>query len=67
MLETYALKKLNAFRKALGLRPIVWKTTQCLTCKKVFDSYDYPRQRLCRRCRKETDDLVSFSIPGAWE
>jgi hypothetical protein len=56
-------EEINRFRKALGLKPIVRKMTNCLSCKKEFVSSDYPRQRLCSNCRTDTDDFSSYDTP----
>lgn len=62
MLETrIALCSINEIRKEVGLRPIIWKKTLCLKCEKEFESKDYPRQRLCTRCRYE--NYVTFTLP----
>jgi len=55
-------KEINDFRVEMGLAPIVRKQTQCLTCKKEFESKDYPRQRLCKKCRSDTDDFSSHDV-----
>jgi len=43
--------EINAFRKLSGLSPIVTKNVDCLRCGRKFMSKDYPRIRMCRRCR----------------
>ena len=55
-------KEINDFRVKMGLKPIVRKKTQCLTCNKEFESKDYPRQQLCLKCRSRTDDFLSFDV-----
>jgi hypothetical protein len=62
---TDSLRNINAIRTMLGLKPIVWKTTNCLSCTREFESRDYPRQRLCIHCRQHTDDFLEFSIPSS--
>jgi hypothetical protein len=59
-LEDSNLKEINAFRLSVGLTPIKRKVIRCLRCDAKFESRDYPRVRLCRRCRiqigKESKD-----------
>ena len=43
--------ELNAFRESIGLPPIKEKEVDCLKCGNRFTSKDYPRVRMCRRCR----------------
>ena len=65
MLELKApTEEINRFRVALGLKPIVKRHTVCLSCRKAFESRDYPRQRLCKNCRTNTDDFLSYDAPG---
>lgn len=53
------LKEVNKFRIEQGLRPIISKITVCLTCRKEFESKDYPRQRLCMKCR-DADEFYCY-------
>jgi len=65
MLELKApFDEINNFRLAIGLRPIIKRHTVCLACRKGFESHDYPRQRLCKNCRTNTDDFLSYDTPG---
>lgn len=64
MLESpMTFEEINRFRATIGLRPIRKKKTTCLGCGHDFESKDYPRQRMCRHCRYETDDFLSYSPP----
>ena len=56
------LKEINKFRAEIGLRPIVRKKVNCLVCKREFESKDYPRQRLCKKCRSDTEALVFHEV-----
>jgi len=58
-----SFEEVNKFRVAIGLRPIVKRKTTCLGCGHIFESKDYPRQRLCRYCRYDTDDFLSYTVP----
>ena len=55
----YMLREINTFREEMGLKPIVVKVIPCLSCRKSFESKDYPKQRLCKKCRNNTDDFLS--------
>lgn len=55
--------EINSFRMALGLKPSIKRKTVCLACRKEFESRDYPRQRLCKNCRSNTDDHLSYDHP----
>ncbi len=54
-----SLKEINRMRQSLGLPLIVQKLVECIICKRVFKSCDYPRQRLCYFCRKELTEGYS--------
>ena len=51
---------LNKLRKRLGLQPIVHKKTECLYCRKIFTSKNYPHVRLCKRCKERRDWKLGF-------
>ena len=51
-LEGYVdAKEINKFRENEGLPLIKKKVVSCLKCETKFESKDYPRIRLCGRCR----------------
>jgi len=54
------VEEINIFRVNLGLKPIIVKNTNCIICHKKFESLDYPRERMCEFCRRETDNFMSF-------
>jgi hypothetical protein len=56
------INEINRFRVDLGLKPIIRKITPCVSCRKSFESFDYPRQRMCLNCRGNEDN-ASFSAP----
>lgn len=61
-LPQYHLDEINRFRIINGLKPIIRKKTRCLMCRRNFESQDYPRQRMCERCRLNDDGIyLSFS------
>ncbi len=49
-------KDVKKLRALLGLPNIICKVVVCLRCGKNFKSKDYPRQRLCVRCRYDDDN-----------
>lgn len=55
------VSEINKFRLALGLKPIIRKITSCISCKKSFESFDYPRQRMCLNCRYDASYASSLS------
>lgn len=59
-LSQFQSDEVNDFRIANGLKPIRKKEVLCLTCGKRFESQDYPRQRMCERCRCEESDFYSY-------
>ena len=51
-LEAYVdEEEINLFRAREGLVPIKSKRINCLRCGIEFESKDFPRVRMCRRCR----------------
>ena len=56
------MNEINIFRVNLGLRPIIMKETLCIICHKKFESLDYPRERMCEYCRRDSDEYMSFSV-----
>lgn len=63
---------INRARKLNGLSPIIRKIVNCLRCKKEFLSRDYPRNRVCPRCSKYTENdpmdmygNLAVSIPSS--
>ena len=61
-LEAYVdEEEINLFRAREGLVPIKSKRINCLRCGNEFESKDFPRVRMCRRCR------VVDTSPSAYE
>jgi uncharacterized OB-fold protein len=51
-LEAYVdEEEINLFRAREGLSPIKSKRIKCLKCGSKFESKDFPRVRMCGRCR----------------
>ena len=46
--------RLNAWRKLMGLEPIVQKKRKCLNCNREFDSTS-KYNKLCQRCGTKED------------
>jgi len=44
--------ELNAFRRSVGLRPIVKGARNCLCCGNEFKSEDVKKIRICHLCKK---------------
>ena len=44
-------EEINKFRAEEGLSLIEKRVVPCLKCENKFESKDYPRIRLCGRCR----------------
>jgi uncharacterized CHY-type Zn-finger protein len=56
------LKEINRIRKELNLKPIIRKIVPCFVCKKNFESKDYPRERMCFKCRSNEECSSAFSL-----
>jgi len=56
------MQDVNRARAELGLKPIVIKKVPCLCCQLLFESLDYPRQRLCTICRSNNDIYLVTSF-----
>jgi hypothetical protein len=54
-------EEINKFRTKEGLAPIKKKVVSCLRCKNKFESKDYPRIRLCGRCRVVSISSIIYS------
>jgi hypothetical protein len=62
-LEAYVdEKEINIFRVKEGLTPIKSKIINCLKCGIEFESKDFPRVRMCGRCRVVETSPYTYEI-----
>ena len=56
--EVYASpEEINAFRKSLGLRPVVSGKVTCLHCNRIFKSEDARQIRICKMCKESKREV----------
>ena len=61
-MTTKELKRLNSFRKSVGLPPIVQKDINCLNCNRVFKSFNVKKNRICYRCRVNQENIDNLPV-----
>ena len=59
-------EEINIFREKEGLTLIKKKVVLCLKCGTKFESKDYPRVRMCRRCSVVGISSRAYSYEGAY-